>query len=214
MIDQNSLIVGLGDILRPALCDNRKVYKHRMRLFFMAWTLLKEGNLLWHLTDGYLEETRIRGPPIRRSEESPEQQMASDLYRRATQSYVRAAVSAQERVYPIDIWIVGSSGWLESSIPESLNSILEGESRDNYRIAIMSERVPSFPHTFGWYGWAREAGMTRKKKHKDARTFKTAGRDLLGKMHAYRIESGVGPSQFLRALRVPVVHHGDSGSKK
>lgn len=197
------------DIFRWML--HRKVYIGSDSPLFMAWTLLKQGNYLLRLTDGYMSEQHGRVSPNRDTEDPPQLRIASELYRRATQSFDKSEKIGMKRPSPIDIWIVGSNGWLDAQLPEPMYSLANGEKSTDYRMMIIGEGLQHVPHVSGWNNWVRSVGMKKKRRHENLKDFRDSANQLLRMMHDYRIWSVGCPSNALKRLNVPVTYVGDSG---
>ncbi len=215
MAHYRSLFVGKTDILRQAEARVGRFISLRLPILGMAWTLLREGDYLLRLTDGFITERKRRSPSWDRHS-STELAIAERLLAQANKRYAGDLEGAMRFPDPLDVWVIGAAGWLARQSSEPLESICEGESTDNYRIIIAGEGLNEIaqPRVVAWQRWTREAGMKRKKRHVDHHRFRYAGETLLGMMHDYRDQTGQPPTSILQLLNVPVAYAGASGQSR
>ena len=177
----------------------------------MTWTELLEEDFLLQLTDGFLAVPPLMHRSGTGRLVSHERQVADYLYRRAKACYKRAIGATAPT--SVDVWMVGSHGWIERGAPEPIRSIAEGETNDGYRIVIVGESTGAAQYISGWSDWLYTAGMKKKKRHVDLTRFHDAGRALLGYMLDSRSERPKCPTQALSHFHVPITHTGDSAGK-
>lgn len=177
----------------------------------MVWTRFQEGNLLFYLTDGYITEATGK-QDSGSTAKNFERNVAEHLYSLADRPYPSSSGNRLVNPRPLDVWVVGSSGWLSQPIPEPIWSICNDETEDNYRIIVACEGLKDIqtPHVPGWQGWTYTAGMKRKKRHHDLKTFKHASEMLLGVLYDHYDEMRNPPTSVFEDLNVPVVHTGSS----
>jgi len=172
----------------------------------MAWISLKGENSRMQLTDGYLVGD-VRATPRASADKSPEQNLASYLHDRAKRYTMRFKRNFQEQP-EIDVWVVGSSGWLQRTLPEPFDSIAEGETDDNYRIVIINEQSCGQGYVNGWIDWLYSAGMPRKKRHTDLYSFRGGGRRVLEEVRDSIHTDQLSTRSVLALYDLPLVHVG------
>jgi len=180
----------------------------------MANALLKEGNYLLRLTDGYITRPEVDRGSVSRTP-SFEQAMADRIHRLADRPYAAADTEERKHPNPLDVWVVGAPGWLSHGIPEPLRTICGSEASDDYRIIVAGEGLKGIrqPHVPDWTGWQYAAGMKRKKRHTDMAAFQHAAETLLGVMHDYYNDDSP-PTRVFRELGVPVFYAGAPGHNR
>lgn len=181
----------------------------------MAWARFQEGNSLFHLTDGYITEA-TRKHDSGSAKPTIESRIADHLYTLANRTYLSSSGNRMIYPRPLDVWVVGKSGWLTKRLPEPIQSICNGETDDTYRIIIACEGLEGIqtPHVPGWPDWTYASGMKRKKRHQNIKEFKHVSEMLLGVMHDYYDEMRIPPTAVFEDLNIPVVYTGASEYKR
>ncbi len=175
----------------------------------MAWRDWP-GEYSLHLTDGYMGLSRAA--EIQASGGAAEHRLACQVYRLATgPTELLASPNRIRRPFPLDVWVIGNHGWLQSA-PAVIGTLSEDENRDDYRVLIvgLGPLREGGRHWYAqWPRWLRNAGMDRKKKHIDHQRF-AAGADALLSTIAEQARDGNFVDTALNRMGLPHAFYGDS----
>lgn len=119
--------------------------------------------------------------------------------------------------HPVHVWVIGNDKWLAAGASDSklLQRIHEDEQDPHYRIVIVGAGWPEHaPYAGNAVSWLRQAGMIKKKRHANTKSFHEHGELLLDLMFEHYREMRCPPSAVLDHFGLPYAFCGDQSSKR
>lgn len=178
----------------------------RLTQFLMVWIREGDNRYVVSITDGYMDDPSEN--VISSGATSHGQAAVKRLFGLAKRLHVPDQFNPQ-RPDPLHIWLVGSDDWIRT-MPQPFLAMSEHEDDPNYRVLIVGEGIRHMDtYVHSWNAWPRQVGMSRKKKHRDVRAFRSAAIELAAGMFDYYGQNHIAPTAVLENLRVPFEFYGD-----